>query len=266
VKGELALLGKILQLAADPEVPLEEFVGAVGASPNLAARVVRISNSALYGMEGRVQRLDRAVMILGIEAVAGITTSVVVADRARRAQIGGLPSDALWLHSLETGICAELVARLLGIPVHREAYLAGLLHDLGTIDLLEDHGRRYSDLLVRAHRKVLPLWELERDTVGETHADRLGIEAATWGLPEPLRLAVAHQDQPDAAPEHCRTLARIVSASHAVSRGEVAGWSDDPPDGEPLVVLQTLGLTEADAEEIRDAVQERMKSQAPLFS
>ncbi len=129
--GELCLLGEILQLAKASDASLEDFVGKVGGSPNLAARVLQISNSALYGMEGHVQRLDRAVLILGVEVVAGIAASVVVAERARKAHPTGLPADALWLHSLETGVCAELLTRFLGLPGHREAYLAGLLHDLG---------------------------------------------------------------------------------------------------------------------------------------
>jgi HD-like signal output (HDOD) protein len=265
LRGELALLGEILHLAGDPEVSLDDFAGAVGQSPSLAARVIRVANSALYGMEGRVQRLDRGVLILGVEAVAGIAASIVVADRARKAQVRALPNDAFWLHSLESGICSEMLARFLGLGTYREAYLAGLLHDLGVVDMLLTHGRPYEELLIRAHREGCPLEELEASTLGETHGQRLGIEAEAWGLPESLRLAVAHHEHPDEAPGSSQTLARVVLAAHGTARGEISLWTDHPPEGEPLTALETLGITEADTEEIQSLVEERMKASLPLF-
>jgi HD-like signal output (HDOD) protein len=264
VTGELALLGEILQLARDPDLRLEDLVEAVGRSPSLTARIIRVANSALYGMEGRIQRLDRGLLILGVDAVTSIAASVVVADRARRSRLKALPQDALWLHSLETGTCAELMARALGVPF-REAYLAGLLHDLGIIDFAETKGDPYNDVVARTHPNAASLHTLEQEAFDTTHAMILGTQAQDWGLPEALRLAVMFQDAPDQAPPEAQGLARIVLASHAVARGEVAGWTDEPPDGEASAALEALGLTEEDAEEIRTLTQERMKEAVPIL-
>jgi HD-like signal output (HDOD) protein len=205
------------------------------------------------------------VLILGVEAVAGIAASVVVADRARRARIRELPADAFWLHSLESGICSELLARFLGLGTYREAYLAGLLHDLGVVDLLGTHGRRYEELLIDAHGSARSLDSLEDERLGETHGQRIGTEAALWGLPESLRLAITHHDHPEEAPGSSQTLARIVLAGHAVTGRGVGPWTDHPPEGDPSLALETLGVTEADTEEIRTLVEERIKASAPLF-
>ena len=263
--GELALLGEILQLARDPDLRLEDLVEAVGRSPNLSARVLRIANSALYGMEGRIQRLDRGLLILGVDAVASIAASVVVADRARRSHIPSLPKDALWLHSLETGTCAELMSRALGFPRHREAYLAGLLHDLGIIDLVETKGDPYRAIIAQTHPERCSLSALEQEAFGTTHGILLGREAEDWGLPEALRLAVTFQDQPDDAPPEAQGLARLVLGAHAVTRGEIGGWTDEPAEGGAQAAVETLGLTEEDAEEIRALTEERMKEAVPVF-
>ncbi|MEE8558081.1 MAG: HDOD domain-containing protein [Myxococcota bacterium] len=265
MSGELALLGKVLQLAGDAEAEIQEFVETVGQSPNLAARVVQVSNSALYGMEGRVQRLDRGVLILGVDTVAGIATSVVVAERAKRVKIPGMPADALWLHSLVTGICAEILARSLGLPVYREAYLAGLLHDLGIIDLCEQENARCADLVVQAPESHCPLYQLEREKLGRTHGELLAESAEEWGLPEPLRMAIRFHDSPGEAPEHSRTLASLLLASHALTQ-ELSGWSDDPPDGAAQAELEGLGIDLADLEDLRDLVAERLKTASRLFS
>ena len=265
MSAELALLGKVLQLAGDPETEIQDFVNTVGQSPSLAARVVQVSNSALYGMEGRVQRLDRGVLIPGVDTVAGIATSVVVAGRAKRVKIPGLPADALWLHSLVTGICAEILARSLGLPVHREAYLAGLLHDLGIIELYEQEGTRYADLVVGARQSRCPLHQLERENLGRTHGELLAESADEWGLPEPLRLAIGFHDRPSDAPEQSRTLASLLLASHALTQ-ELSGWSDDPPDGAAQAGLEGLGIELADLEDLRDLVAEKLKTATAIFS
>ncbi len=263
--GELALLGEILQLARDPDLQLEDLVESVGRSPNLTARVIRISNSALYGMEGRIQRLDRGLLILGVDAVASIAASVVVAGRAKAARIPALPKDALWLHSLEMGTCAELMARSLGVPNYREAYLAGLLHDLGIIDMVETHGHAYQEIISKTHPTPCSLHLLEQEELGTTHAALLGEQAEGWGLPEALRMAVTYQDAPDEAPAETQGLARIVQAAHAIAGSEPTGWTDEPPDGDARESLEALGLSAEDAEEIRTLTNERMKEALPIL-
>ena len=119
---ELVLLGEILQLASDSGCNLDTFGEKVATSPKVTAEVVRVSNSALYGMEGKINRLERAVLILGMRTVADIASALLVAARMKNMDVGELRGDAIWTHSLEIGVCAQLVARSLGLPLESEAY------------------------------------------------------------------------------------------------------------------------------------------------
>jgi hypothetical protein len=128
MSGELALLDRLLRLSSDPAVRVEDFERCVAASPRLAAEVVRIANSPLHGMEGRIRELQRAVLILGVAPVTAIAAAVLV-RRALCTSERGAPGEALWIHSLEVAVCGEEIARCLDLRVGPEAYLVGLLHE-----------------------------------------------------------------------------------------------------------------------------------------
>jgi len=92
VSIELALLGQILMLAEDEHTSSATLSMTVANSPMLAANVVRVSNSALYGMEGRVARLERAVLVLGVRTVASIASTVLARGLLDVEQVGALGS------------------------------------------------------------------------------------------------------------------------------------------------------------------------------
>ena len=135
-RTDLAFLGEILGLSRDPSLNLDDFLEKFGASPRLAADVVRAADSALYGMEGKITRLQRAVLILGPRKVASIVSALVIRRTLVESQ-AGRQGHAIWMHSLETGVCAELVAACLDLGAGSDAYVAGLLHHLEGNELRE---------------------------------------------------------------------------------------------------------------------------------
>ncbi|MEE9280227.1 MAG: HDOD domain-containing protein [Myxococcota bacterium] len=218
MRAELSLLAEIVSLSCDPGVNVDEFHGRVASSHDLSAEVVRAGNSALYGMAGKIDRLERAVMILGPRTVASIAAAVVVRHTLGNASIGGLASEAIWLHSLETGVCARRLAGHLAPRLEHEAYLAGLLHHLGTLELFDAHAGACS-----AFPEVL--------------------QGALGGL---------QADGPS------RSLAALVRAAHAAVRDPCAGWKDDTPGDEQLLAdLGLLDGEQSELRrEIRDRTKE----------
>lgn len=116
-----ALLGELLRVARDPAGSLDHCRGLLEDAPIAASEVVRVANSGLYGMPGRIHRLDRAVHVLGMRAVAEIATWLWVEHATR----GGLER---WEHALAIGTCARLLAQRLELACDLDAGLAGLLH------------------------------------------------------------------------------------------------------------------------------------------
>ena len=153
-RADLEFLGEILGLSRDPSLNLDEFLGKLGVPPGLAEDVVRAADSALYGMEGKITHLERAVLILGARTVASIVSGLVI----RRTLVESEPGQkghTIWLHSLETGICAELVATCLELGSQSDAYVAGLLHHLEANELRDTvQGQRHATLVRASHALV----------------------------------------------------------------------------------------------------------------
>ncbi len=143
--------------------------------------------------------------------------------------------------------------------VESEAYLAGLLHDLGVLEMYEAHGKPYSEAVTRCQREQVPLIRLEGETFGDTHGMRMLARAGDWHFPQLLIEAIGYHDAPQEAPEASRSLATVVRASHIVVAEPSKGWSDTPPTPEDDQILRDLGLQPDDMVDIRALMQERMK-------
>ena len=255
---ELALLGRLVRLARDPRGRLEELEQCIAASPRLAQETVRVAGSALYGMEGRVHQLTRALLILGAENVSSIAALVLARGQLRGSRIGPIGGDALWAHSLEIAACSQLVARLLGLQFETEAFLVGLLHELGMLDLHRQHGARYAELIRRV-QPVSPLEQVEACILGDTHAQRIASLMQTWEFPELLRHAAEFQHQPRAAPESARPLAAVLGAAHAIAAQGSPGFCDAAASDDCRAALADLDLYPDDVADLRAELMERMK-------
>lgn len=119
----LVLLGELLRRSDDAHASLDDFLARVRDRSELADEVVRVANSELYPMPGRITRLERAVLILGRDAVASIASGLIAARTFAS-------EPARWEHALRVALCAREVARVLEIDAEDAAYRAGLLHDL----------------------------------------------------------------------------------------------------------------------------------------
>jgi HD-like signal output (HDOD) protein len=256
---DFAALAEILRLSREPDLCVDDLVRRVSAAPDLAAEVVRIAGSPAYLRAGRIERLDRAVLILGARTVADIATAVTVTARTRGRAIGTREPDALWLHSLAIGIGAELAGRCLGAPCASDAHAVGLLHDLGVLDLADLHGEAYARLVARAAAESLPLEQLERRELGCTHGERFAARLRAGGAPDVLCDAVAAHDDPLSAPAEARMIAALVHAAHVIAGAECSPWSDLPYRPEHDRFLGSLGLFGEDATDVAWLLCERTK-------
>lgn len=118
MEPDLGLLQDLLEIAEDPHASVNDFFARLERCPGLAEAIVRVGNSSLYGMEGRVGKLERAVLVLGLPA----TTAIVATLLAGR--------DPLGLPRLERALAARLLSRELGLSDPHRAFLAALAQQL----------------------------------------------------------------------------------------------------------------------------------------
>jgi putative nucleotidyltransferase with HDIG domain len=259
--GQLATLPtvtlQIMRLADDPHATGDSLDRLLTADPTLGARVLRVVNSAFYGLPGTVGTTGAAIVRLGFAAIRNIA---IAASLTRMFRGGRLTStfDAkdVWRHSVAVAEAARLLARRSRRGSADEALLAGLLHDIGIVVAMQACRPAFERLLhaldvdpTRAYA------ETERTELGTTHA-LLGAELARkWGFPAALASVAAHHHDPMPLDVALRTLPALVHvADHlAVQAGEgytrtVAGEALDP------AVVTWLGLRAEELDELREVL------------
>jgi putative nucleotidyltransferase with HDIG domain len=221
----------------DDALPAGALAEAMCELPDLAAEVLRLANSQLYGMERRVDRLDRAVSLVSTSVLRNLVLSMAMGRAARAMpELGGnLSSDRLRARLVAVARVAGVVARAANVPLEEEARAAGILHDVGLVELALRDGA----LLQRAHDEAAaagaPAIEFERARFGVDHAE-LGREMVdAWKLPEPVVHAVACHHAPLAAPLGLRSLPCLLACAETLC---VDGAARPRPPREVLAVLE----------------------------
>jgi HD-like signal output (HDOD) protein len=198
---------RILAALCDPDLGAREVADIVLREPGLAARVLKVANSVYYGQSRSIATLDRALLILGLDAVRGITAAACL-DRsiARRNQFGAIDPRALVHHCVASAFAAEELAKLSGRGTAAEAFMAALLHDFG-VPVQERLDPEGVAALIKALREQ-PDAEVHALKISHTRCAQVIFEG--WQLPPSITLAVLHHDDPNAAPGPAKELTTLV--------------------------------------------------------
>lgn len=158
--------------------------------PSLVARILKTANSGFYGLPRSVSSLEDALGLIGTDALLGMVLAVHLFSGLPPP---GLKLEVLWQHCVDVSQLARQIAQLEGASrqTQSECAVAGLLHDIGLLVLLENEPALYQPLWLRCNGDEFALADLERDTFGITHGELGAMILKLWSLPEPIVNAVA---------------------------------------------------------------------------
>ncbi|MHC4400149.1 MAG: HDOD domain-containing protein [Planctomycetota bacterium] len=181
---------RICDLVSDPKTRADDLAEVVRCDPSLAMRLMRTVNSAYYGMRQKVSDLKHAVAMVGFEEIRNLALTAYVAPLFQETSgHGPYTRKDLWNHMIAAGLVAQLIAKSCGRVSPHEAYLAGLLHDLGLILIDQRLHERFCQI-VDALTDQTPACEVEARILGFDHAALGGYAVSKWNLPECLCAAV----------------------------------------------------------------------------
>lgn len=252
---------RIRQVMDDPDAGTAEIGAMVAEDAPLAAKVLRIANSAYYGLSGECVSTEHASTVLGLRILKNIVTQAAVIqcfDHLEDSEDFKIKD--LWEHASFTGhLSARLAerARTIGILTPSELYVCGLLHDVGKVVLLDGLGSQYLALFARARNEGTPLYKLEKEELGFAHTDVGAVVAKRWDLPDQVARAIQHHHGPRrmvAADPIVSIVAHANLLAHRIqSETEVEPESifDDPTQ-------DLLGLTRSDILEVVEWGTENM--------
>jgi putative nucleotidyltransferase with HDIG domain len=188
---------KLMTLTAQADVPLEQVQQVLRTDAAFTADVLRLANSSLIGMRSEIKSVMQAVMMLGLERVKALATTLAL----RTFLTCGVHNDILhgcWRHNLATAILCEWLARLLHMDGDT-CYTAGLLHDIGRLALLRAHPQKYELILEMEPRDGSDLRPCEKSIFEIDHCQAGKWILSYWGFPKDLLEVVSlHHDKPGA--------------------------------------------------------------------
>lgn len=211
---------RVLELTRNSSVDVREIQQCVEADPALVGKLLRVVNSSLFGLAKPVADLNQTIALLGIQRlkmlVLGFSLPTQAASTAQPAVL-----ERYWKHALLKSVaCRELAESLWKIPGD-EAFIAGLLQDIGLLALIQDLGDSYVKFLHGAWTVGNEPREMEVEVIGFDHVELSAKLLEEWGLPVPLLKAiVSPRDRESISQLHARerTLPQILDLAELVTR------------------------------------------------
>jgi HD-like signal output (HDOD) protein len=208
---------KIISTVEDPRSSASQLHKIVSHDPALVTRILKVVNSAFYGLPGQIGSIERAIVLLGLNAVKNIAVAASLGQLFRGGNLceGFTPKD-LWTHCIAVGVAARELARQMKLPMADEAFLAGMIHDVGILVSLQLSPEPMRTVCERSKESTASFCELEREIVGMDH-QQLGMALAEqWKFPRPCQLVAGYHHNPTTLSDQNRLLVTLVYVADTI--------------------------------------------------
>ncbi len=219
---------EILDSFQNEAMQIPELVRKISRDQALAARVLRVANSAFYGFPSRIGSISEAVVVLGFHAVRSLALAAGIIHQFLPGNGRAFDLLAFWQHAIGVGVCARVVANCRGLP-SEEAFTAGLLHDIGRLVLDTYFRDEFQRVLEYRDAHDCTLLAAEKEVLGLDHA-AIGYEVAhQWKFPQAIQVAIRDHHSPDGVPAPPTDVIHLANVlAHALEIGN-AGYDRVPP-------------------------------------
>ncbi|MBI5919544.1 MAG: HDOD domain-containing protein [Nitrosomonadales bacterium] len=262
---------KILTLSLDTDEGERELLKLIDKDPQIAAKIIGLANTPLFGSSKKVSSVSDAAMLLGITRVKSVAVGIAVMSTLTRQPMGRLDLQKLWLHSLGVALAMRILARAMPArtrPLDDEIFLAGLLHDIGYMVLNFLDPKQSDELQARlAANPERPAQEVEAELLEVGHAE-LGAELAKhWDLPEDVAVILRYHHSPtnEAAGSGQPLVSMVNLAEKLLTSFGITEFVESAIADEEW---EALGINPERAEEITEAIlaqSEQAKQLAATF-
>ena len=226
------LLDKVLQSPRLPSLPtialdvislaqqdanMDRIAETLRHDPALSSKILKTANSAFYGQSQTISTITRALLVLGLSAVKTLALGFSLVANLKRRGDASFDHVEYWRRSLYTATAARTLSQHLRTARREEAFLGGLLQDLGMVAMSQGLGDEYAQLVQQAGADHAALRMLEQETFGMDHAEVGAALAEKWKLPPMLVAPIRYHENPDAAGEDVQRLVRSVALGNRVA-------------------------------------------------
>lgn len=256
-------VAKVLEVCNNPRTSPADLNHVISLDPVLVGRVLKLINSAYYGLGQQVTSLVRAIIMLGINTVKNLAlSSAVLRNLSSKKDFQALDMDGFWRHSLCVGVAAKVLAKRRGVDAKQaeEYFTAGLLHDIGKIPLNAVLAKDYVMAISISDRERLSLHRAEERMLGLDHAHSGAMIAAAWKLEGAVGDAIAHHhNYMEYQGPHKDVLFSVVLANRFAAVMEIGFSGNRYPEKLDAAVWEYLGVDRSVFEEIETSVNQEIE-------
>ncbi len=270
--GDIATLpevtARIISVVDDPRSTARDLHNIIKNDPALSTKILKVVNSAFYGLPGQVSEIDRAIVLLGLSAVKNIAISASISRLFTAERISDrFSARDIWKHCVAVAVATRSFCALVGKKAHsEEAFLGGLIHDLGLLVERQAFPDQLKDIIRIASETHRPFCEIETEIVGADHQAMGAALAARWKFPRGLQTVLGYHHKIETLSEEHRLLPTLIYIADVLCCHERIGFYLTA-DGQPLedTLLQSVGLSEADFNTVRENLPEQVEETEAIF-
>lgn len=229
------VLVELMRVCQDHDASFQDIAAVIAKDAVISSQLISVANSSYYSRQGSVQTIERALLLLGIDALKTMVITASVQQMCSGCQsVSPSYFKSFWRHSLRCGLIARALSRLTGFASPEEAYLIGLLHNIGELLLAVNHSDDYPAMLLQSDRD-----QNEQESVQyQVNHCQLGRGLAEqWGLNRFAADAIAYHHAP---------LHEVADAHHLTKLVFLAAELADRPDDEEQGVIELGGVEAAE--------------------
>lgn len=218
---------RILEMTQRETSSMRQIAQVIEQDPSITAKLLKIANSPIWGYPGRVDSLQRALVLLGLKQVTSIVVSIgLYSTFARLSPNPHFNREKFWLHSVGTSQIARALTKMLHLQFHGEEFVTALIHDLGKIILDQFFNKEFQQILQQAHHYKQPILHWEKAILGTTHAEIGAWVLQKWNFPPHIIQAVQFHHTPNRA-TRSNLLTAIIRLSEILCETWGIGFDED---------------------------------------
>jgi HD-like signal output (HDOD) protein len=260
------IAGKVMKLLENPDSGVSELSEIIRHEPALTANVLKLANSAYFGLPGKIEDANQAVVYLGMTQVVDMVLLVSCSTHFKGTQDGyGLARGELWKNAVSGAILTNDLAELKGLKRSALVFTGALLRDIGKVVVDQYVQTAMAQILNRVKTQAISFMAAERQVLGVDHSQVGAMVAQKWHFPSVLQCIIRYYHSPLEA-RGCFTEASVVHLADAICRKmEIGTGLDDPSYAEEERVAQSLGLKDAEIRSVIDGFGRKMERVESIF-
>ena len=240
-----SIVSGIVEIINNPKSTAKDLTELIGADPPLTAKVLKAANSAYYGVRGRIDDVEQAVIWIGLDTLKEIALNQKVCELFRKTDIvEDYSRPQLWRHSVGVALLCKIIYRMEFREKGENAYAAGLLHDIGII--VEDQflQKDFRNILSLCKKESKNLISAEDVVLGYNHAQLGKSLVSSWKFPGNLVHSIGGHHDPSNAPAQHERIVITTYVSDYLCQTSAEGYQDAPCPDTKLFgeCLKLLGL------------------------